>query len=265
MAKTRSFGDILHYTNTRTYSRREGEIDYLDGAPLRRPFSMPAGQRLIAGAVVLIAVAVGLYFLNTTILAALREAQLAEQSIQENLARQASIETLPKLEKLITLDDDSIKAKFEKAGYTTYETSTEDEDELILYKLPDDMTIEEAAALYAKGISNITAVQATKLLNGSWQFVSEHSGVTSMVVRYADFTTGDPLVAIQNALEKTGFDPESVTETGEDDSGNTYSMGTIELDDATCTWKISSLPLSDMYSINNIPENACYVGIRLTK
>lgn len=265
MANKHSLGDFLHYTNRRTYSDTQGNIAYLDGAPLRRPLSMPAAQRVLAFIIVAVAIVAGAYFINKTVITTLRESAEAEQAIQNNLARQASIETLPDMADMINRKDKSIKGVFQKAGYTIYDaSSTDDSEDMILYKLPADVTPEEAATYYGQGISNLNAVQATKLLVGSWQFVAERSGPTSMVVRYADFSTGDPQVAVQNALEKTGFDPESITDSGVDDSGNTYSLGSLQAGDTNCTWKISALPLDEMFSINNMPEEACYIGIRVT-
>jgi hypothetical protein len=84
-----------------------------------------------------------------------------------------------------------------------------------------------------------------------------------MVVRYADFTTGDPQVAIRSALEKEGFDANNV-ESGVDDSGNSFSTGGVDVNGTQCTWRISAVPLSDYYAISGMPENACYVGVRIT-
>ena len=140
----------------------------------------------------------------------------------------------------------------------------DDPDNMILYRLPEDVSLDEAAQLYAKGVSNLSGVQASKLLVGSWYFSADRNGGTSMIVRYADFETADPQAAVQKAFDKQGFDPESISETGVDDSGNTYSMGTLDANGTQCTWKISALPLSDMYDIQGLPEDACYVGIRLT-
>ena len=85
-----------------------------------------------------------------------------------------------------------------------------------------------------------------------------------MVVRYADFSTDDPQVAVQKAVEREGFDTGSISESGVDESGNTYNMGVVEVGKKAYTWKVSALPLDDMYSINNMPTDACYVGVRLT-
>lgn len=265
MADLYSLVDRIFYANRREYTHVEGEVAYLDGTPLRRPFSMPRTQRAIAAAIVVVAVIIGAVFVNNTVLTSMREAATAEQSIADNLARQTSLETVPQMAQLVNLGDDDIRARFAEAGYTVYDaTELSDSGAMVLYKLPQGMDVDDAAVLYAQGIGSLSAVQATRLLNGSWYFSADRDGVTSMVVRYADFSTGDPQIAVQNALSKEDFDPESITGSGEDDSGNTFSSGTLDADGTACSWQISALPLSDMYSIAGMPEDACYVGIRVT-
>lgn len=265
MADLQTLVDHIHYENRKDYTHVEGDIAYLDGAPLTRPFAMPRTQRVIAVVIVAIAVIVGAVFLNNTALQSLRETFQAEQNVVDNLARQASIETIPQMSQLIVLGDDDIRARFQEAGFNVFDASDpNDPTNMVLYKLPDDVSVEDAAAMYAKGISSLTAPQASKLLNGSWYFSADRNAGTSMVVRYADFSTGDPARAVQNALVKEGIDPGSVAESGEDDSGNTYNMGTLDTEGVHCTWKISALPLSDMYSVSGLPDDACYVGVRLT-
>lgn len=265
MANTHSLIDHIYYENRKDYTYVQGEVAYLDPAPLRRPFAMPRYQRIIALVIVAAAIIIGFIFINNTILASIRETEAAEQAVTENLARQASIETAPQMSQLILLSDDEIRAKFQEAGFTVYDASdSEDPTNMVLYKLPSDMAVEDAALLYAQGVSSLSAPQASKLLVGSWYFNSDRSGSTSMVVRYADFSTGDPQVAVQNALAKQGFNPESITESGVDDSGNTFNLGSYDADGTMCSWKISALPLKEMYSVSGLPEDACYVGVRIT-
>ena len=265
MADPQSLVDHIHYENRREYTHVEGDVAYLEGAPLRRPFSMPKTQRIICAVIVIIAIVLGGIFINRTVLSDLRESLTSEQNVQNNLAREASIETLPAMNQMILMSDDDIRANLAEAGYTVYDASDPDDTtNMILYKLPSDVTVEEAAALYAKGISKLSPTESSKLLNGSWQLSADRNGGTTMVVRYSDFSTGDPERAVQNALAKQGFDPESVTDSGEDESGNTYSMGTLDADGTACTWKISALPLSEMYSARGLPEDSCYVGVRVT-
>ena len=265
MPDLHSIADRLYYTNRRKYSTKEGNVAYLDGSPLRRPITMPGAQRVTMGIIVILGIVIGVVFLNMTVLASMRETAATQQAIEDNLARQASIETIPQMTEVVTKSDKQIKKLFEKSGYTIIDvTSTKEEDEMVLYKVPSDMDSDEAIALYALGLNTLNAPQATRLLNGSWSFTADRAGVTSMVVRYADFSTGDPKVAVTNAIDKEGFDPTTVSESGVDESGNTYSMGVVEVDDKAYTWKVSALLLSDMYSISGVPEDSCYVGVRLT-
>ena len=265
MADLQSFVDHIHYENRRDYTHVEGEIAYLDGSPLTRPFNMPRAQRVIRVIIIVAAIALGALFVNNTVLASLRETLRAEQIVNSNLNREASLETIPPMNQFILYDDDTIRAMIQDAGMTLYDASDpNDPTTMILYKLPSDVSVEEAAGLYAKGVSNLPATSASKLLNGSWYFATDRNGGTTMVVRYADFSTGEPARAVQNALAKQGFSTDSITESGIDDSGNTYSMGTLDAEGTPCTWKISALPLSDMYSIAGLPEDACYVGVRVT-
>ncbi len=267
MSFLQTLSEHFFYTNKKSYSDKQGNIAYLDSAPLNRPMSLPLRHRAYVAIIVVAAIVAGAIFLNTTVFSSLREIAAAEQAVSDNLAREASIETLPLVQGLMPKDDNALLAWFDKKGYTVYNASEEaDSDELILYKLPDDMTLEEAEALYTKGISNLTAPEATRLLNGSWQLVVDRSDTTSMVVRYADFTTGDPQIALQNALQKLKYDADNITDSGTDDSGNTYEIGTVTTKTGrTYSWKISAIPLAEMFSFSNVPDDACYVGVRLTE
>ena len=46
--------------------------------------------------------------------------------------------------------------------------------------------------------------------------------------------------------------------------GNTFKQGTVEANETTYTWRVSAIPLSDMYDISGLPETATYVGGRLS-
>ena len=70
--------------------------------------------------------------------------------------------------------------------------------------------------------------------------------------------------AVQSALATEGLTDSTIEDSGEDTAGNTYVMGTITGDAGTYSWRVSALPLSKIYSVNGLPENAVYVGIRMT-
>ena len=265
MPDLHSLADRLYYTNRREYTEKHGNVAYLDGSPLRRPLSLPAAQRVIALVIVIAAIIIGALFINNTVLATYREAAAAEQAITDNLARQSSIETIPIVADLVTLSDDEIAEKLTGDGNTLFDASKlANSDDLTVYRLPSDVSLDEATAMFTQGINALSVPQATKLLNGSWYFGTERSGATSMVTRYADFSTADPAVAVSNAIAKEGYDQESISESGVDEHGNTFSTGVIQVDDKDYVWKVSALPLSEMYSITGMPEDACYVGVRIT-
>ncbi len=259
--------DRLHYENRQEYTVKRGNIAYLDGTPLTRPSSMPMAQRFIAIGIVVVALLIAFALVNNFVISRIQESQATEKAIADNLARPASIESIPNMQSLSNLDNDAIRAQFADAGYTMYDQSARDEsNDLVLYRVPADVKVDDVAAAYLQGMNSLSAVDASKLFVGGWYFAADHSNGTSMVVRYVDFSTADPQIAVQNAITKEGFDKATITESGEDESGNTYSMGTCVVDgDVVCTWKVSALPLEDVYSISGLPKNACYVGVRISK
>ena len=256
--------DRLFYSNRREYTDLHGDIAYLDASPLKKTSKMSAQQRIIALVIVAVAIIIGALFVNSTILTYMRDAAMLQQTIDDNLKRTPSIESLPKMVSVVALDDEGIIGAFQEAGYKTFDASASTESpDLVLYRIPDDMTVDDASLYFAQGIGNLNAAQASKILNGSWYFTSDRENGT-MVVRYADFSTNDPVVAVQSALKQQGFETDSITDSGEDESGNTYTAGTAVVDEHEYKWKISAIPLGDIYSVRNLPEDACYVGIRMT-
>ena len=259
-----SISDRMYYENRKDYTQRQGNIVYLDSKPLTRPLKMPAAQRVIAVVVLIAALFIGGVLFSNTALKAMKETADQKEAITANIARPGGIETLPDMKQLAALDANAIMSNFQEAGYVIYDaTQPNDEGDIAIYKIPGDMTFDEAAALYVKGISGLNPAQATKILNGSWFFETDNAN-SSKVVRYADFTTTDPQKAIQTAIAHEGFDAQNASESGVDDSGNTYMMGTVDVNGGTYSWKVSSLPLSDIYSITGVPD-ACYVGVRMTR
>lgn len=269
MINADKLAESLHYDGTREYDRVDGDVAYLDGKRLGRPSEMPRPQRNVLVVIVAIAVIIGAVILYRTVISPLQASLTVEETVAANIQRPASLDTVPAMGELIGMDDEAIKEKIAAAGYNFYDaTALTDSGNMMLLKLPDDMSVDEAGAMYLRGIGSLSAADATRLLCGSWMLSVDRINTTSMVVRYADFTTGDPQAAVQKALAHEGFDSATVTDSGVDDSQNTYTAGIIgseEGDEVRYTWKISALPLDDMYSIRNLPENACYVGIRVTK
>lgn len=239
------------------YTVVDGNVRYLDATPLRRPFDMPLQQKMIAAAFVFAAVVISAYLVNSFV---------AEPMHQASLAREPSVASLPALVDYALLDDDGIKAALDEAGLAYYDATELSQDgSLLLYKLPSDVDLRTATALYTRGMASWNASQAARMMNGSWSLSVERDGAVSLVVRYADFASGTVEGAVAAAVQAEGFDVSSITSTGVDDAGNTYSEGTIDSNGAEFQWRVSAIPLSDVRSISGLPDNAVYVGIRLTE
>lgn len=241
-------------------------IRYLDARPLGRPLSVPYPIR--RGMVVLMVVAavvgsVGLFwYFDAVVSAPSREAAL----VQENIARNVPLD-LPQLSTLMPLGDEEVLAALQASGDTLFQlvpVGEQPEGGFEVVKLPAGVTVADAAASYAAGLDNVSAASATRLLNGAWRLSVSRAGGTDMYVGYADFKSHEPQAAITQAMAAEGIDPASATDAGTDELGNTYSTGTLTVDDHAYTWRISVVPLSNMYRLHGIPDTIQYVGIRFT-
>lgn len=242
----------------------DGNIFYLSGEALERPIEPPASVRRRSLGILIAAVALGIAFLafyfDDIVNGPAREQALLEKRIEQEIDL-----NLPSLPALIPLDDASILATLQQSGDVLYERtpvgSTEPFD---VIKLPPDVSLADAAALYLKGTASLSASEAALLLNGSWDLSVDREQGINMVVRYADFSSGNLERAVSNAARSQGFDTAAAgVESGEDTSGNTFISGAMEIAGASYTWRVSALPLSEMYSQPGLPEDAAYVGIRI--
>ena len=245
------------------YNAQSGNINYLDSTDLERPLTMRAKNGLILLVIVIVAAIIGYMFLNSTIFESQRQHESDLQTITETVAREASVNNLPNLAGLTALDDASILAQAQESGAIYDIAAAKGEKGVSYYRFPSGVTAEEGTALYAKGISSLSGVNAAKLLAGGYSLSVSHDAGTTIVARYADFTSSSSADAISAALQAQGIDPASATESGTDDSGNDYQTGSLDANGSTYTWRVSVLPLSDMYSISDLPSSAFYVGIRL--
>lgn len=254
---------LLHHPSD--YTVEQGNIRYMDGSRLLRPISMPRSQQIIAGVLVLVAVIVGVR-LGANVIGSVSTAnEQSQASVEENLSRAVTYD-LPVLTQFVDLDDQTILDTFAAAGYTVYNQTPDGASGLDLVKLPADVSVTDAAAMYAKGVSSLTASNAALLLNGSWTLDIDRSDGLSFVVKYADFSSSSLEAAIQSAIAAEGFDAASTSGNGidTDEVGNKFESGTVDIDGTTYTWRVSATALSDKYDIKGLPESAAYVGIRLT-
>lgn len=259
---------MLFKSRRNEYVETEGPVRYLDGSGLQRPLDMPKPQIAVMIGFAVAAALIGGYLLFGVLDAVQGNAARSQASVEENLSRDVSYD-LPALTSFATLGDDEIKQSLADAGYTVIDKGSLREDEggsLDLIKLPADVSELDAMMMYQKGVSKLSASEAALLLNGSWTLEANRDDGLSMRLAYADFSSSTLDEAINAAIAAEGFDPATIPEDGAgvDEVGNTFKSGTVEVDGASYTWKVSAIPLSDMYDISGLPETAAYVGIRLS-
>lgn len=248
------------------YAESEGPVRFLDGRGLDRPLDPTRPTQIAMGIFVAAAIVIGIVLLVNVLDTVGNSSARAQASVEENLARPVTLD-LPNLPTLFTQDDATIQQGFTDAGFTTYALADAEDypaGGFDIMKLPSDVTLVDAGILMAGGIDNLSAGDAAKLLNGSWRMTVDRGDYDSMSVRYADFTSGSLETAVQAAMVAEGFDVATIGEGGVDDVGNTYQSGTIDVGGTVYSWRVSAIPLSDMYDISGLPETAVYVGIRMT-
>lgn len=239
-------------------------IYYMNGDSLSRPLELPQNTR--AGLVVLLTVAaiiagvVFYMFFDATANEPAREQAKMEESLSRNVPLK-----LPNILSLVELDDAGIDAAIKSSGDTFFERSPVGSgDEYEIVKLPAGVDLIEAASLYATGLSKLSPSQAATLLNGSWDLKVDRTQGLNISLHYADFTSGNAQRAIQNAITSEDLGRGTVTDSGDDDGfGNVYTTGTIMINGKSYEWTVSAIQLSEVYSINGLPDDAYYVGIRI--
>lgn len=240
------------------------QIRYFNIQALSRPLDMPAPVRRGLAGVLAVAVVIGAIMLfmyyNDVVNAPARD----QAALEENLAREVALD-LPPLASYMALSDQQIMDELTATGATLYERTplgTLEAGGFTVIKLADGVSLADAGAFYLAGINNLSAANAVKLLNGSWEFEVGRESGTNLYVSYADFSAGSVEVAVQNAIEAEGLSEAEIADSGIDESGNTYATGSIETEAGTCTWRVSAVPLSDLYHVSGLPKTAYYVGVR---
>lgn len=242
-------------------------IRYLDAGVLSRPLDMT--PRVRAGMLVAMAAAavIGGFILFQYFDAVVNAPQREQAALEENLARDVSLE-LPALASFVYMSDEEVMGALNASDTTIYErvpVGTSEDGSFEVIKLPEGVSIADAGVMYLTGIENLSTSDMVKLLNGAWTLTVNHSGEANVSVHYADFASLSVQEAVQSAIEQAGLGNEEIVEAGVDDSGNTYAEGTVSDGVNTCSWRVSAISLDEVYEISGIPSNATYVGIRFAE
>lgn len=253
----------------KSYSNQQGSIRYLDSGKIHRSITMPMPARFVLLAFFLVALAIGGYIVAKTYDTIYGSQERAKAEISQNLSRDVDYQ-LPKLKKYVGLGDEDIFARYDSKGVNYFISSEENEypdGGFELVKLPADVDNAEGQELYNKGISSLKATDASLILNGMWTMVLDRSEGFNVSLRYVNFTAKDMDAAINEAMEQQGFSAKSILKedgSGVDESGNTFKAGTVKIGGERYRWRVSVIPMEEIYDIKGMPEDAIFVGIRLT-
>ena len=252
--------------STVAYTQGDGPVRYLDASPLNRPLDLPRKQLPVALGIAVVAAIIGIFIAVNVLGPTMHAAQRAAASVEENLARDVSLD-LPAVSGYAGMDAAGIKSAVDALGLNVYTASSEDDiasGTLDMVKLPSDVSVEEGAMYYLQGVNNLDAPDAALLLNGSWRLQFDSSDGFNLSVRYADFDSGNIDSAVEAAIQAQGFDAQTASDLDVDEAGNTFRAGTLDAGGATYNWRVSAIPLSSVYDISGLPDTAIYVGIRIT-
>jgi hypothetical protein len=185
-------------------------------------------------------------------------------AIEEQMSQ--GVQTItPTLYDYIGLSDEEVMAGLASMGTTLYQIPQDSAEELEVISLPDDVSLTDAAVMYAEGVANLSLTDAFKLLNGSWVFNIDREVSEVLGLHWADFVSGDAETAAYSAAVAQGFDAAAATDSGVDSSGNTFLEGTFTKSGTVYTWRVSVIALSEIYSISGLPDSSLYVGVRISQ
>lgn len=248
------------------YGEQDGPVIRYKASSFDRPIEFPANDKRRLALIVAIAVLLSAALIIAYNMAVIGDSAQTQVKVAAAIDRGVELD-LPKMEDYAGKTNEAMLETFKSAGYTMYDNSNEEDrnvDGFDMFKLASDVDPETAGEAYAQGIENLSSVEAARYLSGSWRFLVSRANAVELRLRYADFTATDAKEAIQTAIDSQGFKDADVNDIALDTMGNSNVSGTFKKDKVTYAYTISACDLSQVYDIDGAPENAQFVGIRVT-
>ena len=257
---------------------RKNEISYIDGSTLLRPQSLPKKFLIPAALIVMLALVIGGFFGYKTVDEILHGNDKRMAAIEANVQREVSLD-LPSVLKVFKTPDSKLYQTFTDQGFVMYDSAVydsslsdseapqEEPTGVDMIKLPADAELEDAALIYSKGLGGADALTATFYYNGAWRVITDNAS-HSATLKYIDFVSQSPQEVIAAAKVSQGWENGKkfkVSESGVDSVGNTYETGVFKSGGKKYEWRVSTCLVSEAFDIKDFPENAHYVGIRITQ
>ncbi len=241
-----------------------GNIVTPDASALLRPQKLE-GKNLIPVVIALIVAAIigfNLYSFASNNFVYANERH--QEAVMTQISRGETV-NLPSLDLLVGYDEAGMSANLLSAGYTTFEPDSVDGSDYETVKVPTDMSAEQGKKIYESGIAKADSATAAKLLTGMWRLsMGDGDDGKLLILRYADFNSGSAASAISAAMMAEGLVEDSVTDSGIDENGNTYKVGTGSSNGIDFTWRVSTCELKEIYNIEFLPDSTMYVVMRFS-
>lgn len=247
----------------------EGPVTFPDSSKLDRRQRLSAKSYILVVTAMAGAIALGGVGMNFAykeiVLGPELELERTEQAISADVAYH-----IPLLVDYVNLTDAEMEAALVDEGFTLYmltpyAENPEDTEIWDCYRVVPGLSDSTVKSYLEQGLGNIKKSQSATFLNGSWRWTVYRYLTCAVRLQYADFNAKDPQTAIINALKTQGWNnPETFTESGVDDNGNTFQAGILTQDGKRYSWRVSTVTLKEMYDVE-YPGGGMFVGIRLTQ
>lgn len=185
----------------------------------------------------------------------------------ELLARPIDLQ-LPLLRDWIWTAPDDARAHLAQSGLSIIDMSTEEDiasnTTYDIFKAPSDLDLGISNAILNRDLAQVRNSDLVHFLSDSWELRyhwDSHFYISTKAYNFSSPTIEDAIAA---SVAYQGWDVGTVVESGVDTAGNTFQGGTITIDNNVYNWRVSAIPLDQMYNVANLPADAFYVGASLT-
>lgn len=187
--------------------------------------------------------------------------------------------TTPVLMDLMALNPDEAKASLVEQGYSLLDNSryiTESPDitasgsEIIC--IPEGVSEDDMLGYYEGSFNAYTPEELQSIFNGTWILdLTQGDSGKLFKLKYTNLlakSIEDEIFQIQSLVGLTGDDV-TISKSGEDSMGNTFSQGTKvikgEESDKTYYWRVAACPLNEIYYIQSIPDESTYLTVTIAE